>query len=126
MKLSAKTDIECLERIMKHIGSIKKAYTAFGIETLNDFLGSDVCQLAVSQALTNVYELRKKLREETLAKMPNFQQIRLHAARNIASHDYDSLDFEIIYRRVNQLLREEIHTEMEDALNELANDKQGG
>ena len=49
---------------------------------------------------------------------PAFDKILLKAARNIASHDYDSLDFEIIYRRTLQLLNPKVSQELEAVVND--------
>jgi len=46
-------------------------------------------------------------------------KIRLKAARNIASHDYDSLDFDIIYRRTMQLISKEVSDELEAVIGDL-------
>ena len=123
--------MQCLERIMKHIGSVEKAYEVFGVETLEDFLGSDVCQLAVAQAISNIHELRKKLREDTLNKLALFSRMGgvLKTARNIASHDYERLDLGIIYDAANRLQREQLLGEMGallDELDELAGNQQSG
>ena len=54
---------------------------------------------------------------EVLSKLPEFDKIRLANARNIASHDYDSLDFEIIYRMCERrLLSDTAKNELEGAL----------
>ena len=127
MKQSATTDIQCIERIMMHIGSIKKAFETFKIKSLTDFESNDVCQLAVTQAITNISELRKKLRADTLGKLVLFSKmgIVLKTARNIASHDYEMLDFGIIFDTANKLQRKQLLDEMEVQIDELADDKQG-
>ena len=98
MKQSKKFDAICIGKILKYIHTINEAYTMFGISNADDLDGNSVCQLAVTQAITNIYQLRQKIQEETLVLMPLFAKLRLglKAARNIASHDYDSLDFSII------------------------------
>ena len=47
--------------------------------------------------------------------------ISLKAARNIASHDYDSLDFKVIYIRTKQLLNPAITAELEATKHDLRN-----
>jgi len=113
MKQSVETDIVCIERILKYVDLISDAYSMFNIGSETDLKNSHVCQLAVAQAITNINELRKKLRDETVKKMPLFGSVRLKAARNIASHDYDSLDFDIIYKRTQQILNPEVNSELE-------------
>ena len=127
MKQSATMDVQCLERIINHIGSIKKAFEFFKIRALTDFVNSDVCQLAVTQAITNISELRRKLSTDTLDKLILFSKmgIVLKTARNIAGHDYEMLDFGIIFDTANKLQRKQLLDEMEVMIDELADDKQG-
>ena len=117
MKQSKKLDVICISKILKYIRTINDSYTMFNIRNANDLDGNDICQLAITQAITNIYQLRQKIREESLTQMPLFNKIGLKAARNIASHDYDSLDFNIIYKRTLQLLRQEISDELEAVKN---------
>jgi len=55
---------------------------------------------------------------ETIAKVPTVDKVRLKTARNIASHDYDSLDFDIIYRITLQLISKEVSKELEAVAND--------
>ena len=113
MKHSKKLDAICIGKILKYIQTINDAYNTFSIGSGDDLDGNGICQLAIAQAITNIYQLRQKIQEETLTKMPMFNRIGLKAARNIASHDYDSLDFNIVYKRTLQLLRQELSDELE-------------
>jgi len=115
MKPTDKTDIVCINKVLKYIALIRKAYSNFNIKTLDDLEANDICQLAITQAITNIYEVKKKIRADALSRVPSFDKILLKAARNIASHDYDSLDFEIIYKRTLQLLKPEVSEELEAA-----------
>ena len=54
--------------------------------------------------------------------MPLFSKIGLKASRNIASHDYDSLDFDVIYKRTRQLLKSEVADELEAVKNGVKQD----
>ena len=113
VKQTNKTDAICATKILKHIQSVRDAFAIFKIKSSADFLSSHICQLAVAQAMTNVFELRKKLREEVVDNMPHFGRLRLKATRNIASHDYDSLDFAILFKQTQQLLDSEVNKELE-------------
>ena len=113
MKQTAKTDIIYMKKIIKYIALIGETYSKFDINSLEDLENDEVCQLAITQAITNIYEMKKKIRSEALAQAPAFDKILLKVARNIASHDYDSLDFEIIYKRTVQLLKSEVSQELE-------------
>ena len=114
MKQSEELDAVCIGRILKYIQTIKDAYTTLCIRNANDLAVNDICQLAVTQAITNIYELREKIQDETLTQMPLFAQFRLglKAARNIASHDYESLDFGVIYKITNRLFDQRIINEL--------------
>jgi len=117
MKQSDKLDIICATKILRHIQSITDAYKVFNIVKAEDFKVNHICQLAVAQAMTNIYELWKKLQAETIEKMPNLSTVRLKATRNIASHDYDSLDFDILYNQTQKLMKPEIRKELEAVIN---------
>ena len=63
------------------------------------------------------HALKKKLTDKALIKLPKFDKIRLANARNIASHDYDSLDFGTIYTICKRrLLGENVKNELEGVL----------
>ena len=113
MKQSKELDSACIKRILKYIQAIRGAYNTFNIESADDLAGNDICQLAITQAITNIYQLQQKIQPETLVRLPIFQGLKLKGARNIASHDYDSLDFDIIYKRTRQLLGRELFDELE-------------
>ena len=119
MKQSYELDAVCIRKILKHIKAINSAYTTFKIGNSENLEHNDICQLAITQALTNIHQLRQKIQDETLAKVPLFAKLRLglKAARNIASHDYDSLDFGIIYKITNRLLDQALIDELEAAKN---------
>ena len=118
MKQSTKTDLVCIKKILKYIALIDKTYSQLKVNSLQDLESNEICQLAIAQAVTNIYEVKKQIQEHTLCKAPEFNKILLKAARNIASHDYDSLDFKIIYRRTLQLLKHEITVELEAIIND--------
>ena len=115
MKQPYNFDSDCISKILKYIKAISDAYTMFGIDSAENLRGSHICQLAVTQAITNIYEIKKRMSSNALAQTPNFDKIGLKAARNIASHNYESLDFGIIFKRTRQLLNPEISKELEEA-----------
>lgn len=81
-----------------------------------------LAQFAIIQIITNIHELKKKLTDEVLLKLPEFDKIRLANARNIASHDYDSLDFEAIYTICKRRrLGDNVKKEMEGVLKSYEN-----
>jgi len=70
MKKSVETDIVCIERVLKYVNLIGEAYTSFNVVNSDNLRRNHVCQLAISQAITNIHELRKKMRIETVKKCP--------------------------------------------------------
>ena len=119
MKQSNKLDVICINKILKYIKNINEAYDTFQIGSADDLEKNVICHLAITQIITNIYEIKLKIQDATLAKMPLFYKIGLKAARNIASHDYDSLDFDIIYKRTCQLLKPEVLNELETIKNDI-------
>jgi len=115
MRQSSETDIACIDRMLRYVKAISDAYVMFNITSAADLKNNYVCQLAITQAITNVHEVQKRIRPQTIEKMPRLdeQRLMLKAARNIASHDYESLDFGIIDRLVKHLISPIIRTELE-------------
>lgn len=74
---------------------------------------------AVTQIITNIHKLKKKLTDEALLKLPKFDKIRLAGARNIASHDYDRVNFEMVYDFCKMLLSNKIKSELSEVLNDM-------
>ena len=124
MKQSNTLDTVCITKILKHIQTISDAQSMFNIAHTDDLESNHICQLAITQAITNIYELRQRIQAETIAKMPLFTQLKLglKAARNIASHDYDSLDFGIIYKIINRLTSQQVIIELEAVKNGIPTD----
>ena len=121
MKQSKDFDAICIGKILKYIQTINDAYSTLNIRSVDDLVGNAICQLAVTQAITNIYELRQKIQDETLVQMPLFVKLRLglKAARNIASHDYDSLDFGAIYSITHRLFDQRVISELEAVKNDI-------
>jgi len=117
VKQAYNLDFECINKILKYIKAIGDAYDVFKIKKATDLSNNYVCQLAVTQAITNIFEVKKRMSKDVLAQAPSFNKIGLKAARNIASHDYESLDFDIIFRRTQQLLKFEVIAELEEVKN---------
>lgn len=113
MKQSIKTDIICIEKIIKYVKGIKECFEHFNINSDSDLQDTFLAKLAITQLITNIYETKKHIQDVTLQKIPNLNSINLQAARHIASHDYESVSFDIIYRRCLQLTSEKVYNELE-------------
>jgi uncharacterized protein with HEPN domain len=48
--------------------------------------------------------------------MPKFNNIKIAGARNIASHDYEKVNFRIIFDICGMLLSEEVEKELKDVI----------
>lgn len=118
IKKSVEFDIVCVKRVLKYIQNIRDAYRTYKIGHSRELAGNELCHLAITQIIINLYETKTKMTQETLARIPRFDRIRLKTARNIASHDYDSLDFDIVYRITMQLVSKEVIEELEAVLND--------
>jgi len=91
----------------------------FEIEKVNSFRDlqqSVSAKYAITQLITNVYELSRKLQEETLLKLTNFNSPTLRKARQIASHDYEATDFRSIYNLCSKLTSPVVKSELENCI----------
>ena len=113
MKQSFETDKICIEKIINYIDDIQDCFLHFDIYSYNDFGRKRLAQFAISQIITNIYETKKDMQQATLDKIPEFDKIRLAATRNIASHDYENLNFKIIYEICGKLNSEQIKGALE-------------
>ena len=126
MKKNNKTDKICIEKILGYVEHIRDCFERYNIKSHNDLENEKLAQFAITQIITNIHELKKKLTDEALLKLPEFDKIRLAGARNIASHDYDSLDFEVIYRICKRrLLSENVKNELEGVLESYEDNNNG-
>lgn len=108
MKSNAETDKIYVEKIIKYIDDIKHCFEHFNISSHNDFKAERISQFAVTQIITNIYEVKKKITPETLLMLPEFDKLKIAGARNIASHDYEQVNFRIVYDICNMLMSEEV------------------
>lgn len=119
MKKSNEQDILKLNSIIKSLTNIKKVFEQNEITNANILKRDEISQAACTQFITNIQETKKKIQDETYNKLVEFNKVRLAGARNIASHDYDSLDFGIIYDICKRLIKDNILLEINKVLAEL-------
>ena len=119
-------NLQCIEKILRWTNKMKAVFTEFNINSLEDFENSETCQLAVTQLITNIHELYKKIDEETLEKLPLLSELRrrIKTARNIASHEYEELDLDTIYRTVRRLIKTTLIEELEGAINDFGENEE--
>jgi len=116
MEKNAENDKIYIEKILKYIDLLKEAFEHFGIKKSDDLMDSELAQLTVSQLITNIYETRKNITDETLGILTGFNKLKLAGARNIASHDYENLNFYIVYDICKKLISVTIGEELENEL----------
>lgn len=96
-------DEQCISKIEKYVTKINELYSL--VEHLSDIQIEDgFYGLALTQCLTNLYELVIKVSSEELSYklMPILQKTK--TTRNIASHDYDSINWNIIKRNCKSII----------------------
>ena len=121
MEKSNQFDIQKLNSIIKSIINIKKCYEQHNIKNSNNLKNDDVAQAACTQFITNIYENKKKIQDETYNKLVKLNKIKLAGARHIANHDYDNVNFMVIYSICNQLTKGEIISELHNIISEIEN-----
>ena len=126
MQKSRENDMLRLTGIIKSINNIKKCFDDYKIESPNHLKIEVIAQAACTQFITNIYENKNKLSDETYLELPLFNKIKLASARHIASHDYDNVNFVVIHKICILLTQETILSEIQDTINkierELANE----
>lgn len=122
MKKSTAIDRQCIAKILKYIGEIKEILERDGIASFQDLQDSLSTKYAITQIITNVYELSRKLQESALEKLKNFNTPTLRKARQIASHEYDAVDFMVIYNLCINLTDSAVVCELTSLMEALKND----
>lgn len=126
MKKSPAQDAQKLRSIIKSIINIGDCFQQRNIDNADNLNCDALAQAACTQFITNIYEAKKRLQDETINKLPELNKIRLASARHIASHDYDSLEFVVIFGICKQLSRAKILAELYGVLSELEAIEDGG
>lgn len=109
---------------MKYHINIKKCFKQHNITNSNDLKNDEIAQVACTQFITNIYENKKKLQDKTDNKLVELNKIKLAGARHIASHDYDSINFIVIYSICLQLTAETVLFELQDIINGIEEKKE--
>ena len=123
MRPNAKADAIRAEKILKYIVDIKDCFEHFSIKSYNDLKSKRLAQLAVTQIITSIYELKKNITPDALTLLPEFNKIKIAGARNIASHDYERINFKIIYDICDMLIRASVVEELEEVISHAGSDK---
>ena len=119
MSANYKTDKACIEKILKYINDIKTCFSHFSINSFEDLRNTRLAQLAITQSITNIHETKRLISQDVLDRISDFANIKIAAARNIASHDYESVNFKIIYDVCNKLMASNVMGVLENEYNNL-------
>ena len=119
MKKSNAQDIQQLSNIIKSITNIKICFEQHGVNNSNDFKRDVIAQAACTQFITNIYESKKKLQDETVDKLVELNKIKIAGARHIASHDYESVNFIVIHSICRSLIERAVLSQLNEIIDEI-------
>jgi len=60
MNQSYALDMACIKKILKYTQSIRYAYEVYKIGSASELSENELCHLAITQILTNIYEAKEK------------------------------------------------------------------
>jgi len=119
MKKSTLTNINHIKRILKEIKIINDAMNQFEIIDINEFEKSNLAQRVFTQCITTIEMTKRLLSDDVKNNIKKFNRIKLAKTRNIASHDYDNVDMDIVYEISIRLIDENILSELENEIKHL-------
>jgi uncharacterized protein with HEPN domain len=70
------------------------------------FLGNEILKRAVAQTLANIGELGRSLNDETKAQYQDVPWKAIRSTRNVIVHDYEEVDFSVIWQTVTESIPE--------------------
>ena len=116
IKNSFNVNKQCVIKILKYTDENKQVLQQGNIETAQDLERSLSPKYAVTQLITNIYEVSKKLQPDILQSLTEFNRIKTRTARQIASHDYVKVDFNIILNICKNLTKDNVIAELNNFL----------
>ncbi len=97
-------DEQCIQKIEKYTGKIAEAYIQ--IARLDEAeIDAGLTGYALAQCLTNLYETIMRVRNDVLTEKLWPIIKRTKATRNIAAHDYDAINWDIVKENCKDILR---------------------
>jgi uncharacterized protein with HEPN domain len=97
-------DEQCLLKIEKYTGKIKEAYEQIK-EMDSEEIDQGLAGYALAQCLTNLYEVITRVNSDKLTRKLWPIVKRTKATRNIAAHDYDSINWDIVKENCRALIQ---------------------
>jgi|GEM_PF-692743 len=112
VKKSLTTDKQCISKILKYIENIRQSLDHENVKSYEALEDTISTKFAVTQLITNIYELSKHIQISTLDSLKAFSKIRLRTTRQIASHDYAAVDFKLVYAICTRLTAKSVQEEL--------------
>ena len=118
MKKSLETDKQCVGKILGYIQNIRQSLDHESVKSYESLENTVSTKFAVTQLITNIYELSKHIQTSTLDSLKEFGKIRLRTTRQIASHDYAAIDFKLVYIVCSRLIAQPVCDELAEFIKE--------
>ncbi len=98
------------------ISDLKDSLQEFKIQSFQDLKNSRFGKYSITQIITIIYGLSTHIRETMLKRLLAFNGIDMNVTRNISSHNYDALNYRILYSIIEKLIDDKIFNELSDYL----------
>jgi hypothetical protein len=96
-------DEQCVMKVEKYSKKIDEAYRCIAQMSADDIEDS-LYGFALAQCMTNLYETILRVNSDRLSEMLFPLLKRTRTSRNIASHDYDSLNWDIVKQNCKAII----------------------
>jgi len=118
VKKSLDTDKQCVGKILSYVENIRQSLDHESVKSYEALEDTVSTKFAVTQLITNIYELSKHIQAATLDSLKEFSKIRLRTTRQIASHDYASIDFKLVFTICTRLTAKSVQDELSEFIKE--------
>ena len=108
-----------LNRMLDEISVIEETFNDYSVQNTAKLKQKAVAQRAVTQCITTLDALKKNLPQDTLDNLSALKSINLTKTRNIASHDYDSVSFDFVFRICQRLMESAVSDELRREISRL-------
>lgn len=121
MTKSTSSNINYITRIIKEIHVLRDGMKTFNTDSAASLKKSDFAQRICTQCITTIEANKRLLSDGVLSRIPLFNAINLKRTRDISSHDYGSVDMNIVYRICTKLTEKGVLFELRSELKHLIN-----
>ena len=97
MDKKSRRNLVVAKKIIKEIDDISRYTISM---TVDEFYADDKTQKAVAMSLINIGELPKSFSDEFLERDKNIPWKDIQATRNIAAHNYEAFDMQIVWKTI--------------------------